>query len=161
MRSILIGLASLGVLGSLAAAPVHAQKADFALFDMEDGVNDVSVQAGCTKGSASKPKPAPFELHITMTNRGDLGGVDGFVRVTYRDGDFVDFHIAGGATLQISLVGGGTPGVDDIITVTGGGGAVLIGQISLLTQKGKPHPDLAGQDGESFCTTTPAPPPPK
>ena len=118
---------------------------------------DVSVQAGATAGSPTHPKPAAFTLHISMTNRGDLGGTNGFVRVTCHDGDFVDDAIAEDTTPQLTLAGGGTPGVDDIITVTGQGGALLIGQISLITDKGKPHPDLAGQTGASFCTTTAAP----
>jgi hypothetical protein len=166
MRQIVAALVVVGTLGGTMAVPVHADNAkllapptrsDFALLDMEPGVGDVSVQAGATAGTATKPKPAPFTLYITMTNRTDLGGTDGFVRVTYNDGDFVDYNIAAGGTVQITLAGGGTPGVDDLITVTGQGGAILIGQISLITEKGKPHPGLAGQDGNSFCTTTAGP----
>jgi len=121
---------------------------DFALLDMEPTVADVSVQCGATK-----PKGTAFTMHITMTNRGDLGGVAGFVRTTYLDTDFVDYAIPIGTTVQISLAGGGTPGVDDAIKVTGVGGAVLIGQASILLHTdAKPHPLLGGSD---FCTTTP------
>jgi len=125
------------------------QAADFALLDMEPTVADVSVQCGATK-----PRGAAFTMHITMTNRGDLGGVAGFVRTTYLDTDFVDYAIPIGTTVQISLAGGGTPGVDDAIKVTGVGGAVLIGQASILLHTdAKPHPLLGGK---SYCTTTPA-----
>jgi len=160
MKSMLLsltGLASLGFLAALPATP--GTRTDFALLDMEPGVGDVSVQCGAITGSTKKPKATPFSVDITMTNREDLGGTDGFVRVTYNDDDFVDYGIARGATVQISLQAGGTLGVDDLLTVTGEGGAILIGQLSIITAKGKPHPDLAGQDGDSYCTTTPAPAP--
>ena len=128
------------------------EASDFALLDMETTVADVSVQCGATK--ASSRRPMAFTMHITMTNRGDLGGVAGFVRTTYLDTDFVDYAIPVGTTVQISLAGGGTPGVDDAIKVTGVGGAVLIGQASIILHTdGKPHPLLGGS---AFCTTTPA-----
>jgi len=130
------------------------QGSDFALLDMEPTVADVSVQCGATQASSRNPKAMAFTMHITMTNRGDLGGVAGFVRTTYLDTDFVDYAIPIGTTVQISLAGGGTPGFDDAIKVTGVGGAVLIGQASIILHTdGKPHPLLGGI---SFCTTTPA-----
>ena len=94
-----------------------------------------------------------------MSNRGDLGGADGFVRVTYQDGDFVEYAISQNTTLQITLSGGGTPNVDQIITVSGTGGAILVGQMSLLTELGKPHRDLLGQTTPPriFCSTQAAP----
>ena len=125
---------------------------DFALLDQELTVGDKSVQCGATSGNATTPSPTPFLMHITMTNRGDLGGVQGFVRTTYHDGDFVEYAIPANTTVQISLAGGGTAGVDDEIVVTGTGGAVLIGQASIaVSSGGRPLPDLA-----SFCTTTKA-----
>ncbi len=157
MKVLLTGLLSVVALGALAAVPASIPRSDFALLDMEPGVGDVSVQCGAIKGSTTNPKATPFTVYVTMTNRGDLGGTDGFVRVTYNDGDFVDYAIAADATLQMTISAGGTLGVDDILTVTGTGGATLIGQISLHTERGKPHPDLAGQDGDSYCTTTAAP----
>ena len=124
------------------------KRADFALLDQEPTVGDVSVQCGTTG-----PLPDGFVIHITMTNRSDLGGTDGFVRTKYHDGDFVDYSILINTTIQISLVGGGTPGVDDGVQVTNGGsGARLTGQASILAQGGStPLPAISPT---SFCTTT-------
>jgi hypothetical protein len=152
MRKIAVSMLALALFGWLSVTPVlAASKADFALLNMPGG--DVSVQAGATGYQGNKFKPTSFVVHITMTN----GGVDGHVKVAYQDGDGVNFAIAANATLQISLAGGGTPGVDQIITVTGINGAVLVGQISLITDNGQPHPDLPGQTtprAVNFCSTT-------
>ena len=123
-------------------APAVSSRASFALLNEPGG--DTSVQCRAAPNH-------PFTLHITMTNRGDLGGAAGFVRVTYRDEDFVDYAIPVNTTLQISLIGGGIAGVDDIITVSGDGPgrAVLVGQASLLTDLG----------GVAFCCTNPGCPP--
>jgi len=137
---------------SVPTAQADAPVTDHALLNEPGG--DTSVQCGAIQ-ARGLPKAAAFTMNITMTNRADLGGLDGFVRVTYQDTDFVDYHIPAGTTLNITLAGGGTLGVDDIIIVTdGGSSAVLIGQVSLHTHHGKPHPDLPGQDGDDFCTTT-------
>ncbi len=125
---------------------------DFALLDQEPTVNDVSVQCGALQ-SVSPPTAVAFVFHTTMTNRGDLGGVNGFVRVTYHDGDFVDYAIPANTTVQISLAAGGTVGTDDAIKVTSRGGAVLVGQASIIVQQGaKPNPAIGSTT--SFCTTT-------
>jgi hypothetical protein len=146
-------VAGLVLAWSASSALAANTKGDFALLDEPGG--DVSVQCGATAGGKEQ-KPAIFTMHVTMTNRGDLGGAQGFVRVLYQDGDFVDYAIPPNTSVQISMAGGGTPGVDDIVTVhvDGGGGSMLIGQASLSTDKGKPHPNLPGQDGKSFCTTS-------
>ncbi len=150
LASLLIGLRP----GTTVRADL--KRADFALLDTETGVADKSVQCG-----AIGPTPNGFVIHITMTNRGDLGGTAGFVRTTYHDLDFVDYAIPANTTIQISLVGGGTPGVDDAVKVTKGGGAVLVGQESILAQGGAtPLPAISLT---SFCTTTNSaglPPPP-
>jgi hypothetical protein len=136
----------------VSTAVAGSQRTDFALLDMEPTIADRSVQCGATKASPNNPKPAAFTMHITMTNRSDLGGVNGFVRVKYADLDFVDYAIPAGTTVQISLAGGGTPGVDDVIGVTGVGGAILIGQASVILQAdAKPHPSVSAI---SYCTTT-------
>lgn len=165
MRTRLLAILGAGVVGLGLITTAWADHADFALLDMEQTVGDVSVQAGATGGNERHLRPTAFTVHITMTNRADLGGSNGFVRVTYADTDFVDYPIAAGTTLQMTLAGGGTTNVDDIITVTGRSGAVLVGQISLITASGKPHPGLPignprvaqGSHGKNYCSTTPAP----
>ena len=161
MKKVSVWLLAFALVGAWPVTPALAgpQASDFALLDMEPTVQDVSVQCGATKANATSPKPVAFTMHITMTNRGDLGGSDGFVRVTYRDTDFVDYALPKNTTVQISLAGGGTPGVDDAIKVTSGGtgAALLIGQASIILHTdAKPNPVISTS---SFCTTTPSPGP--
>ena len=164
MKKWMVWVAALGLLGSLPVTPAHAGKGDFALLDMEPTVADTSVQCGARVLLGAGFLPAAFTLHITMTNRNDsgLGGVNGFVRVTYKDLDFVDYAIPVNTTLQISLAGGGTLDTDDIIKVTAGtSGAILIGQASLFTNEKNLVKPLAVGDGTfAFCTTSPASPAP-
>jgi hypothetical protein len=154
MGKIAVGLLTLALFGWLSVTPVPAAPApvgDYALFN---SATDTSVQAGAT-GDVNATKPTSFTVNITMTNSGDAG----HVRVTYQglEPKSVDYAIPADTTLQISLAGGGIPGEDQIITVTKvGAAAVLTGQISLTTSKGKPHPDLPGQTTKPtlYCSTT-------
>lgn len=125
-------------------------RADFALLNQPGG--DVSVQCGAIGGFDEDDgfRPAAFTMFITMTNTGS----DGALQVKYNDGDLVNYAIAANTTLNITLAGGGTVGTDDIIFVTGVNGAVLAGQVSIITS-GRPHPVLPKQDGRSLCTTLP------
>ncbi|HEX3409310.1 MAG TPA: hypothetical protein VHS07_03480 [Candidatus Binataceae bacterium] len=88
-------------------------RGDFALLDQEPTVADLSVQCGATVGNSRNPQPGAFTMNITMTNRTDLGGAAGFVRVNYADGNFVDYAIPVDTTLNMNIAGGGTPGVDE------------------------------------------------
>src|SRR2546427_6401882 len=153
-----LSLVSVVILALLTIWPVTTTLAqgtvvsDFALLDQEPTVNDVSVQCGALKTLGSPPTVVAFVFYATMTNRGDLGGANGFVRITYHDLDFVDYAIPVNTTLQISLAAGGNVGVDDAIKVASGGGAVLVGQASITVQQGaKPKPVISST---SFCTTT-------
>ncbi len=153
----ILTLALVGFLfpGALIAAP----KSDSATYNQGASRRDISVQCGATNSFGNLFRPTAFTVYITMSNRGDLGGMDGFVRVTYEDGDFIEYAVPLNTTLQITLSGGGIPNVDQIITVSGTGGAVLVGQMSLLTEQGKPHKDLLGQTRTPtiFCSTQVAP----
>jgi len=150
---VLAGLLTVSVLvGLWPVTTVRAdlKKADFALLDQEPTVADKSIQC-----SAMGPLANGFVINITMTNRTALGGTAGVVRVRYHDRDFVDYEIPVDTTIQISLVGGGTPGTDDAVQVTNGGsGAHLTGQMSILAQGGAVP--IASITGTSFCTTTPS-----
>ena len=152
MKKIVVCVLALALFGWLSVTTAPAgPKTDHALLNGPGG--DTSVQCGATKiekpGGVITYKPTSFTVHITMTNRGDLGGANGFVHVAYQDGDFVEYAIPAGTTVQISLAGGGTPDVDQIITVTGTGGAVLVGQMSIITEDGaKPIPPLS----PNYCT---------
>jgi len=133
----------------IAMAYADTLKTDFALYDQEGATPDVSVQCGA---SFAHNKAAPFTMHITMSNRSAIGGVNGLVHVKYHDGDLVDYAIPVDTTVQITLAGGGSPGTDDIIEVSGTGGAKLVGQVSLMTANGVKPNSLIG--APNFCTTT-------
>jgi hypothetical protein len=139
-------------LAAVAAWPIAMAyaRSDFALYDQEGASPDVSVQCGAT---FSRTKPGPFTMYITMSNRSAIGGVNGLVHVKYHDGDLVDYAIPVDTTIQITLAGGGTIGTDDVIEVSGTGGAKLVGQVSMSATPGIKPNSLIG--APSFCTTTP------
>ena len=150
-RWLVVALLSVGLvvlLGPWTVPQAHgAQKTDFALLDEETGVGDLNVICSCVD---SHGKPRPCQIKITMGNRGDLGGDNGFVRTTYNDLDFVDYPILANTTVNITLAAGGGS-ADKAIKVSGdgAGGSVLIGQMSAER--------LAGS-GVSCCTTAAASP---
>ena len=101
MKRIAVCILALALLGWLSPATSSAApRSDFALYDQESGVSDISVQCGATNSEGKSLKPTAFAVYITMTNRGDLGGVNGFVRVTYQDGDFVEYAIPQNTTVK-------------------------------------------------------------
>ena len=156
MRKLAVCVVALGLVGWLSVTTAAADKSDFALLNGPGG--DTSVQCGATKPELKLGvltfKPTAFVIHITMSNR---AAVDALIHVDYQD-DAVEYAIPAGTTVQISLAGGGSPGSDQIITVKQAGGAVLQGQISLITDDGKPHPNLPNQalvHPGNYCTTCP------
>jgi len=72
----------------------------------------------------------PFTYYVTVANWGS----DGEVRITYRDGDFIRFPIAAGASFSFSqAAGSGT--ADRAVRVSNGGSpAQLAGSMSAITQ---------------------------
>lgn len=170
MKRYSVWVLTLALVGAwpVTTALAGSQRADFALLNGVPG-GDTSVQCGAIKLGASSP-PTAFTMFITMGNRGDLFGLGGFVRVTYRDLDFVDYPIAPNGIVSLVLSGGGTAGVDDIIKVTGVPGVglgpvplgpVLIGQVSILLQADAKPPLISGPGpGKAFCTTSPFSPAP-
>jgi hypothetical protein len=134
-----VALVALAAFSTVASAK---QQSDHALLNGPGG--DTSVQCGSKRGNG----PASFVYFVTMTN---VALVPGAIRVTYADNDFVDYLIPAGGSFSFSQAAGGTKNVDDLITVTATGGAILIGSMSALLDEGaKPHPSLA----PNFCTTT-------
>jgi hypothetical protein len=129
------------VLGLLRVTSAQ-ERSDFALLNQPDG--DTSVQCGAGQ---NKKKPIAFTYFVTMANF----GLNGFVEVEYANGDSVQYPILAGGSFSFSQAAGGKFGIDDLIRVTGTGGASLVGSLSLLThQNAKPHSDLA----PNFCTTS-------
>jgi hypothetical protein len=95
---------------------------EFALFDGSNPLNqpDAGAVCGATQGQ-------PYTYHLALANYGS----DGFVRVTYFDGDWVQFPIAAGASLSLSQAAGSRGGDDRAVRVSNGGsGAQLAGALS-------------------------------
>ena len=139
-QTVLVSVAVVALLASSTIASAK-QTSDHALLNGPGG--DTSVQCGSKRGNG----PASFVYFVTMTN---VGGA-GFIRVTYADNDFVDYQVPAGGSFSFSQAAGGTKNVDDLITVTARGDAILTGSMSALFDEGaKPHPSLA----PNFCTTT-------
>ena len=103
----------------------HDDKAptnDFAFFDGSNPLNQPDAGAIC---GASKGQPYTF--HLAVANFGS----DGLVRLTYHDGDFVQFPIAAGGSLSLSQAAGSKGGADRVVRVSNGGSAAqLAGTLS-------------------------------
>ena len=108
-------LALLSNSGAGASNPSHVH--DHALFDTTSG--DSSVQCG----SGSKA----FEFNMSMRAINN----DTVARVTFQDGDFVNYPIPQDTSFSLSEAAGDTPGVDGKLVVTTSGGAgSLVGWMS-------------------------------
>jgi hypothetical protein len=116
------GLALALLLATVAAA--SADTSDFALFDGTNPTNQADSGAVCSANSS-------FTYHVTVANWGD----DGEVRITYKDGDFVRFPIAAGASFAFSQAAGSKGRADRAVRVSNGGSsAQLSGAMSASGQ---------------------------
>jgi hypothetical protein len=95
---------------------------DFALFDGSNPENQPDAGAVCGDKVGH-----PFTFHLTVANYGG----DGFVRVTYADGDWIQMPIAAGASFSMTQAGGSKGGDDAAVRVSNGGSpAQLAGALS-------------------------------
>jgi len=100
----------------------NGNKNDFALFDGSNPLNQPDSGAVC-----GDKKGQPFTFHITVANYGS----DGFMRVTYADGDWIQIPIAAGGSFSMTQAGGSRGGDDAAVRVSNGGsGAQLAGAMS-------------------------------
>lgn len=125
-KQVLLASLSLGLLlvcgGGGVVADDDGSRNDFALFDGSNPTNQPSAGAVCF---ARKGKP--FNYHVAVTN----AGADGFVRVTYKDGDFVQFPIAANDSFSFSQAAGSREGADRAVRISNGGSAAnLVGVLS-------------------------------
>ena len=132
-------------------------KSDFALFD---GTNPAGEAPPF--GGAECSVVEPGTLYVTVSSHSSSPPAGGFVRFTFRDGDWVQYPIKPDQTIQLSQSIGGTPGVDDRIRISNGGnpaGARLVGWASVISD-GQPTcisckaADGAGPPG---CQNNPGP----
>src|SRR5712691_2201904 len=121
-----LGVGLMVLLGPWTVARADHLKADFALLDEEQTVADQNVICSCVN---SEGKHMGCQIKITMGNRKDLGGVDGFVRTTYNDLDFVDYPIPAGTTVNITLASAQLADRAVKVSGDGPGGSVLVGQM--------------------------------
>jgi hypothetical protein len=129
--SLVVGFILLG--GPWTAATADDGKSDFALFD---GTNPANVESGAICG-AKNLKGKTFTYHVTVSNH--ASGSAGFVRLTYKDGDFVQFPLAPDASFSFSQAGGSKGGADRAVRVSNGGsGAKLVGAMSAIGTESKP-----------------------
>jgi hypothetical protein len=124
-------------------------RTDFALFDDTDATApEAGVECGATLGSSKNS--AGFTFFVTVSNWSDALKV---LRVVYADGEEVArYQIPAHTSFSFTQAGGGTPGVDDLITIVAEGSlpSGLAGSMSIsVPAAAKPHPTL----GEDFCTT--------
>jgi hypothetical protein len=117
------GIVLLATAGSGGAAN-SGLLSDFALIDQTGG--DTSVFCRTPNGGA-----------FTVNGAFRAFGGDVTMRVTFKDGDFVDYPIAQDTSFSFSESAGGTPSVDKKIVVsTSGGTGDLVGWMSAARSPG-------------------------
>ena len=105
------------------ASADDGSKSDFALFDGSNPANQPDSGAVCSglRGST---------YHVAVANWGSAGEV----RITYKDGDFVRFPIAAGASFAFSQAGGsGKTSPDRAVRVSNGGSAAQLAGVMSAT----------------------------
>ena len=119
-----------------------ARSNDFALFDGSNPLNQPSSGAVC-----GAPKGHAFTYNLAVANYGS----DGFVRVTYTDGDWVQFPIAAGGSFSLSQAGGSKSGNDAVVRVSNGGSPAQLAGV-LSAQRAKcASCDADGGTGDAGC----------
>jgi hypothetical protein len=120
----------------------NGNKNDFALFDGSNPLNQPDAGAVC-----GDKKAQPFTFHVTVANFGS----DGFLRVTYVDGDFIQIPLAAGGSFSMTQAAGSKGGNDAAVRVSNGGSAAqLAGAIS--AEGGKcASCDADGGIGDAGC----------
>ncbi len=145
-----VALLSLGMVVLLGPWTVAkaGDKSDFALFD---GTNPANTASGAVCHAKDLKKGKAFTYHVTVTAHSS--GPSGVVRVTYFDGDFVEFPIASGGSFSFSQAAGSKGGADRAVRVSNGtSDARLVGAMSVIGTEDSPvckscDADSAGDGG--------------
>ena len=115
---------------------------DFALFDGSNPLNQPAAGAIC-----GAPKGQPFTYHLAAANYGG----DGFLRVTYADGDWVQYPIAARASFSLSQAAGSAGGADSIVRVSNGGSAAQLAGVLSAENAKCASCDADGGIGDAGC----------
>jgi hypothetical protein len=137
----LLSVAIVVFLGSVTAvsagpAPGGSQRTDFALFDGTNPANQPDSGAVC--GSRGT-----YTYFVAVSNFGAAG----VARITYADGDIVNYQIPAGGSFSFSQAAGSTaektnPAADRAVRLSNGGSAAqLAGSMSVI----------AGAEAQAFC----------
>ena len=97
---------------------------EFALFDGSNPANQPNAGAIC--GAALGQ---PFTYNVAVANYGS----DGFVRITYVDGDWVQFPIAAGGSFSLTQAAGSKAGKDAVVRVSNGTSAAQLSGVMSAT----------------------------
>ena len=128
----------LGSVTAMGAVTVgSSQRTDFALFDGTNPANQPDSGAVCgARGT--------YTYYVAVSNFGAAG----VVRITYADGDFVNYQIPAGGSFSFSQAAGstaektGSPAADRAVRLSNGGsGAQLAGSMSAI----------GGAEAQIFC----------
>jgi hypothetical protein len=123
------------------AAVTNADTSDFALFNV-DGTNPDSGAVCYSNGA--------FEYHVAVANA--AAAENGVVRITYYNGDFVEFPIAAGASFAFSQAAGSKGGADKAVRVSNGdSNAELSGSMSAKGQGNVKCISCDGGGGDATC----------
>ena len=115
---------------------------DFALFDGSNPLNQPNAGAVC-----GAKEGQPYTYNIAVANYGS----DGFIRVTYADGDWVQYPIAAGGSFSLSQAGGSKGGDDRAVRVSNGGSAAQLAGV-MSAQNGQcASCDADGGIGDAGC----------
>ncbi len=106
-----------------------ADTSDFALFDGTAPANKPHSGAVCFANSV-------FTYHVAVAN----WGADGFLRITYKDGEeIIRFPIKAGASFAFTQAAGSKGGVDSAVRLTNEGSGVQLAGVMSATGQGKPR----------------------
>jgi hypothetical protein len=126
---------SLGLMLGLSLACAATAKADTSDFALFKGADETSG-AVCSANSS-------FVYNVAVAN---VGG-DGQVRITFKDGNFIEFPIVSGASFAFSQAAGSKGRADRAIRVSNGGSfAQLSGSMSA---SGQGNPKCISCDADS------------
>ncbi len=156
MKTWLAVLLSTGIvlLFGLPTVASAGSKSSFALFDGTNPANQPDSGAVCSANEVKKGKDVKkdkaFTYHVAVTNHGGAG----FVRITYFDGDFVQYKIPVDGSFSFSQAAGSKGGADRAVRVSNGGSAaVLVGSMSAIGDEEKPSCTSCDADdaGDAGC----------